>query len=212
MLGKLNFYGFVYSLGFLIFYYYIQKSSLKKKDLYFFLSLVLSILVARIFHVLDINNINYYLRQPIKAIEIWNGGLAWFGGVIGFIMAQILYLKFFGKKETKEIIKLLNRTILLLPIMIMLGRVANYLNQENEGIGILGIPQQIFEALTQGLLVFLIVLFSKKRVEKFIMSYSLIRLFTELFRTPFGIKENHFVIIIISIVSLIIYRKIVQNI
>ena len=94
----------------------------------------------------------------------------------------------------------------------MLGRVANYFNQENEGLGILGIPQQIFEALTQGLLVFLIVLFSKERVEKFIIGYSLIRLFTELFRTPFGIKENHFVIAVISIISLIIYRKIAQNI
>jgi phosphatidylglycerol:prolipoprotein diacylglycerol transferase len=208
---KPNFYGFIYSLAFLVFYYYIQKSNLKKKDFYFFISLFLSILFARFFHILDLNNLFYYLNNPIKIIEIWKGGLAWFGGVFGFLLAQIIYLKIVGKEEKKKLLKLLNNTILFLPIFIMLGRIANYFNQENLGVGFLGLPQQIFEALSQGLIVFLIVLFSKDRIKAFIIYYAILRTFTEFFRYPYGIKWNHFIIFSITLTILFVYKNMINK-
>ncbi len=205
-----NFYGFVYSLGFFLFYYFINKTHIEKKDFYFFISFLFSILFARIVHILDPNNLDYYLQNPINMIEIWKGGLAWFGGVIGFTIAQITYLIFSKKreKEKKEIIKLINKTILFVPIFIMIGRIANFFNNENCGIGFLGLPQQIFESLTQGLVVFLVVLFSQNRIESFIISYMILRLITEYFRYSVGIKITHFLVIFISFLILIIYRKI----
>jgi phosphatidylglycerol:prolipoprotein diacylglycerol transferase len=201
---SLNYYGFVYSLGFLVFYYYIQKSKLKEKDFYFLGNLAFSLFFARLFHVLDLNNLNYYIQNPLEIVKVWKGGLAWFGGVFGFLLFNFLYLKK-EKKERKELKRLIDKTILFVPIFIMVGRIANYFNQENKGIGFLGLPQQIFEGLSQGLLLFLIVLFSKNRTKSFIISYCLIRLFTEFFRIPVGFKKNHFIIFLISLIAIYTY-------
>lgn len=52
---------------------------------------VAALVGARVVHV--IANLGYYLPQPVQALEVWNGGLSSFGGLLfgvptGFIMAK----------------------------------------------------------------------------------------------------------------------------
>ena len=198
----MNYYGFIFFIGFLVFYYLVERSKLKRKEEYFVVTILFTIIFARIFHVFSM--FDYYSKNLANVFKIWEGGLAWYGGVFGFLLSQLYFIK---KENWLEIKKLLNKFILFVPIFIIVGRIANFFNNENKGVGFLFLNQQIFEAIFQGLFVFFIVLFSKDRIKSFILSYLIFRLFTEYFRYPVGFKINHLFFLIVSFLVLFIYRK-----
>jgi phosphatidylglycerol:prolipoprotein diacylglycerol transferase len=207
-----NFYGLIYSIGFLVFYYYLEKSKLKFKTLYFFLNVVFIIIFARIYHV--ISDFYLYKENITSILYIWNGGLAFFGGVFGFILANLIYLVIIKtknyniKEEIKHLYDLLNNIALFLPLLIFFGRIANYFNHENNGVFI--IPQQFFEALLQGLIPFILLLFIKEdRFLWFVIFYSVARFITEFWRFYFGFKIVHIfcAILFLTSLSLLVYKK-----
>ena len=55
------------------------------------LGLLFGILGARLYYVLF--NLNYYLKYPIEILEIYNGGLAIHGGIIGGTLTLIYFSK-----------------------------------------------------------------------------------------------------------------------
>lgn len=52
---------------------------------------VFGVIGARLIHVLD--NLDVYSDNPAKAFAFWKGGLAWYGGLIGGILAAIVYAR-----------------------------------------------------------------------------------------------------------------------
>jgi phosphatidylglycerol:prolipoprotein diacylglycerol transferase len=56
-----------------------------------FFVFILGIVGARIFYVLD--NLNYYLNNPLEIIMLQKGGLAWFGGLILGTISGYIYIK-----------------------------------------------------------------------------------------------------------------------
>lgn len=116
-------------IGFYIVYNNREKINLNKNeviDMLFYLILI-SLIGARIYYV--IFNLDYYLLYPQEIFMIWNGGLAIHGGIIfGFI-----YLYFYCKKKSINILKLISIIIPALLIGQIIGRWGNFFNQEAYG-------------------------------------------------------------------------------
>jgi phosphatidylglycerol---prolipoprotein diacylglyceryl transferase len=147
--------------------------------------------------------------DPLGVIAFWReGGISGmashgaFGGIIGAI-----YL--YAKKHGLSFWQLADDTSTMAPVGLGLGRVANYLNGELWGRptdlpwGVVFAetgggpfprhPSQFYEALAEGLLLFLVLWFYRKwhplpgRVALlFFMGYAVVRTFCEFFREPDG--------------------------
>lgn len=68
-----------------------------------------------------------YLHHPINFIAVWNGGMAFHGGLVGVIVASALFLR----KHPGLTFRLLgDEVVMLLPVGITLTRFANFINDE----------------------------------------------------------------------------------
>lgn len=203
-------YGLMYALGFLIGYlillYWSNKKKIKltQEDIFdiVFVTFLGVILGGRLGYVI-FYNLPYYLDNPHKIIAVWEGGMSFHGGLIGVIIAIMIY-SYIKKYHPFDILDLLS---MLVPIGLGLGRIGNFINQELYGRVAEGIPwamifptdpqklprhpSQLYEALLEGLVLFLI-LFSTKniklpvgvRASLFGILYSSFRIFSEFFREP----------------------------
>ena len=94
---NISYYLLVYLIGFvavlLTFLYKIKNKELNisEEQTYslIFWSLIGVTFGARIFHVIFWNP-NYYLASPIEIFYLWQGGLSFHGGLIGFVLGAIL--------------------------------------------------------------------------------------------------------------------------
>ena len=68
-----------------------KKISLDKFENMAFYAILSGFLGARIYYVLF--NLDYYLANPLEIIQVWNGGLAIHGGIIGAVLAIYFYCK-----------------------------------------------------------------------------------------------------------------------
>ena len=82
---------------------------------------------ARVYYVLF--NLNYYLDNPIEIIEVWNGGLAIHGGIIGAIIAIYVYCH----KNKWNLLEILDICAPALIIGQIIGRWGNFFNSEAHG-------------------------------------------------------------------------------
>jgi phosphatidylglycerol:prolipoprotein diacylglycerol transferase len=69
---------------------------------------------------------DYYLSDPLAILRVWEGGMAFHGGLIGTIVAMII----FGARRNIPILSLLDVTAAATPIGLFLGRIANFINGE----------------------------------------------------------------------------------
>jgi phosphatidylglycerol:prolipoprotein diacylglycerol transferase len=53
------------------------------------LAIIFGLIGARITHILD--NLNYYSSNPGQIAALWQGGLGWYGGLIGGSLAVVVY-------------------------------------------------------------------------------------------------------------------------
>ncbi len=163
---------------------------------------IISIIVGgRLGYVL-FYNFNYFFSNPIEIFFIWNGGMSFHGGLLGIIIGTII----FSKKNNFDKLVLLDVVSCVAPVGIFFGRLANFVNAElygkptdlpwsvifpqvdNQGRH----PSQIYEALLEGSLLFLILnLIIKRSSYKkgecaaiFLIFYSIFRIFSEFFREP----------------------------
>tara|TARA_Y100000996_G_scaffold402677_1_gene374884 strand:+ start:353 stop:1132 length:780 start_codon:yes stop_codon:yes gene_type:complete len=146
---------------------------------------------------------NYYINNILDIFKIWQGGMSFHGGLIGIIAAILL----FSKKHNDNAFKYLDIISIVAPIGIFFGRIANFINSELYGYetsapwGVKFIqidnlyrhPTQLYEAIFEGLILFLILLFFWKRKylqmpgkisSLFLIFYSIFRFFVEYFRIP----------------------------
>ena len=149
-------------------------------------------------------NFEYYSQNFYEILKIWKGGMSFHGGLIGVIIASIIFAKI--KK-----INFLNFTDIIAcaaPIGLLLGRIANFINGELYGKistlpwavifpdvdNIARHPSQIYEAILEGIVLFILINFfalKKKLLLKtgytsglFLILYSILRIFSESFREP----------------------------
>jgi len=161
------------------------------------------ILGGRIGYVL-FYNFEYFIQNFFEIFKVWNGGMSFHGGLLGVIIAILL----FSKKEKENFFKFSDIVCCVAPIGIFLVRIANFINGElygkitNVPWGVIfplagkdaRHPSQIYEAFLEGLVLFIILnyIFSKKKLlfipgyisSLFLIMYSVFRIFSESFREP----------------------------
>ena len=148
-------------------------------------------------------NFNYYINNILDILKVWEGGMSFHGGLIGVILASIL----FAKKHTQDSLLYMDLVALVAPIGIFFGRLANFINSELYGLptevpwavtfiqidNFARHPSQLYEAILEGIILFLILLYfwKKNYLQKpglisslFIIFYSVFRFITEFFRMP----------------------------
>ena len=219
-------FGWIYCQRFLI------KDSSKSKlfENYITYLIIGLILGGRIGYVI-FYNISYYLENPIEILMIWNGGMSFHGAVIGIIISSAI----FCKKNKEDLFYFLDLVALSSPIGIFLGRISNFINSELYGretniawsVKFLKVdnlnrhPSQLYEALFEGLLLFIILNFINSKNQNssgfissiFLIIYSIFRFFIEFTREPdahlgllyFNLSLGQLISIFTAILGLILY-------
>ena len=182
---------------------FIQNSEIKEKFDDFVTYVILGIIIGGRLGYIFFYNLSYYLNNLIDVIKIWQGGMSFHGGLLGVIIASIL----FAKKNNHNSFQYLDIIALVAPIGIFFGRIANFLNSELYGIttnvpwsvkfvqidNLNRHPSQIYEAIFEGLILFLILIFFRNKnylkfpgliSSLFLIFYSIFRFVIEFFRAP----------------------------
>lgn len=149
-------------------------------------------------------NLAFFLAHPLEIFAVWHGGMSFHGGLLGVIIATFL----FARKEKINAWKILDILAVIAPIGLFFGRIANFINMEVMGRpteSVLGVffngysdvprhPSPLYEAATEGLLLFIIMIslyrFTglRKRAGALSgilgMGYATFRIICEMFRAP----------------------------
>ena len=158
------------------------------------------ILGGRIGYIL-FYDLAFYIKNPIEIFYIWQGGMSFHGGLVGIILISL----YFVKKKQIDFYVFSDLLALISPIGLFLGRIANFINSELIGLpsnlpwSVIFIkidqiprhPSQLYEALLEGIMLFLILnlIFKFKKIKGYISAYFLIlysffRIVSEQFRLP----------------------------
>ncbi len=205
---RLSWYGLMYVLGFLASYLLVRYQIKKKdfgitrsevEDLYFYLILAL-IIGARLGYVL-FYDLKAYLDKPFEILAVWHGGMSFHGGLIGLLLAALL----FCRRRKKSFWKIADLIIVTAPIGLGLGRIGNFINGElygratqvpwamifPKGGPVLRHPSQLYESALEGGVLFFILWFMKDKdlprgglFSLFLTLYGGFRFFVEFFREP----------------------------
>ncbi len=136
---KIHWYGIAYLVGFICVYLWMARPAgrrrlgLTKEQIqdFLFYALIGVLVGGRTFFVInDIiskHDLSLYLSNPINFIAVWNGGMAFHGGLIGVIVAIALFLR---KHPGLRFRVLSDEVVMLLPIGITLVRLVNFVNDE----------------------------------------------------------------------------------
>lgn len=147
----------------------------------------------------------YYLENPLEALMVWQGGMAFHGGMLGVIIATWLFCRI----NKLPLLAFGDRVVAVVPIGIFFGRMANFINGELWGRVAPDVPwamvfpgagpdprhpSQLYQAGMEGLILFaiLMLLISRPAIRArpgfiagaFLAGYSIARIIGELFRQP----------------------------
>lgn len=121
-------YGFMLSLGFglsLILLNLRAKKENINADIivnFSFTALIWGIIGARIFYIIE--NIRYYIKNPLEIIMLQHGGLSWFGGLLFGVIFSVIYLK----KRKLSVRKIFDLCVPFAALAQAVGRVGCLLN------------------------------------------------------------------------------------
>ena len=87
-----------------------------------FLVFISGIIGARLFYVME--NINYYIKEPLEIILLSRGGLSWFGGLVSGFICSGVYLK----NKKLSLYKILDLMSPFVALAQAIGRVGCLLN------------------------------------------------------------------------------------
>jgi phosphatidylglycerol:prolipoprotein diacylglycerol transferase len=146
-----------------------------------------------------------YLADPLAILRVWEGGMSFHGGALGVITALIL----FARTRRIALFRLSDLVTAATPIGLFFGRIANFVNGElwgrpsdapwamvfpNAPGGMPRHPSQLYEAATEGLMLFTIlaVMAQQSAIRNrpgiitgaFLAGYAIARSVCELFREP----------------------------
>ncbi|KGR75804.1 prolipoprotein diacylglyceryl transferase [Ureibacillus sinduriensis] len=130
---EVRWYGILIALGIVLAYFVGQREAVKRglpedflADLLIW-AIPISIISARIYYVSM--KWEYYGANPEKIIQIWNGGIAIHGALIGAVITAFIYCK----KKGFSFLKVADILAPSLLIGQIIGRWGNFMNQEAYG-------------------------------------------------------------------------------
>ena len=146
----------------------------------------------------------YYVMNPLEALALWEGGMAFHGGALGVMLAGW----WFARRQGLDPLRVGDMVATAVPIGLGLGRVANFINGELYGRttdvawGMIfphagpepRHPSQLYQAFLEGLVLFVILFILSRDQDKrarpgylggvFLAGYAIARMIGEMFREP----------------------------
>ena len=149
---------------------------------------------------------NTFLHDPLFLFRVWEGGMASHGGLLGVLAVMLWY----AWKKKYPFWNLTDGLALVAPIGLFFGRIANFINgelwgrptdvpwavifpQAGDAVPTPRHPSQLYEALGEGLLLFIVLWLVRKTAwgkregavsALFLLVYAAVRIASEFFRTP----------------------------
>ena len=182
---------------------FIRKSDINEKFDDYITYLVIGIIIGGRLGYIIFYNFSYYINNFFDIFKVWEGGMSFHGGLIGIIIASIL----FSQKHNQDSFLYMDLVSLVAPIGIFFGRLANFINSELYGTptdipwavtfiqvdNLSRHPSQLYEAILEGIILFIILMYFKNKdyLKKpglisglFLIFYSIFRFFIEFVRVP----------------------------
>ena len=146
----------------------------------------------------------YYATHPLEIFAVWQGGMAFHGGLLGVIASQV----WFARSRGKPFWQVMDFVAPCVPPGLAAGRVGNFINGElwgrfsdpslpwgmvfpQSGSLLPRHPSQIYQFLLEGLLLFVLLWLYARREHKqaqvsamFLIGYGVLRFVAEFFREP----------------------------
>lgn len=205
---QVRWYGMMYLAGFAI-SYFIMKRLTSRRDtafrgervLDFLAYAALGVVVGGRLGYVVVYNLSYYLKHPLDVFALWHGGLSFHGGFIGVLLAG----GWFVRRHGLTFYEVADVVVVPLPIGLGLGRIGNFINGElfgratqlpwcmvfPQGGPVCRHPSQLYEALLEGLVLFLCLWFIGRSPRpsgvvfwSFAGLYGLLRFVVEFAREP----------------------------
>jgi len=206
---SLRWYGMMYLLGFVAAYLVGRKrarqawspmQSEQVEDLVF-TSALGAVLGGRVGYVF-FYGFDRFLTDPLWLFRVWEGGMAFHGGLLGVFLALIIY----ARKLGRPLGEVCDFVAPLAPIGLGLGRMANFINAElygrasdvswamvfpSDSLAIPRHPSQLYQCFLEGVVLFVLV-YGFTRVRRpawaasgvFLLGYGVARYGVEFFREP----------------------------
>jgi phosphatidylglycerol:prolipoprotein diacylglycerol transferase len=142
-----------------------------------------------------------YWREPIRIIQMWDGGMSFHGGLVGALIAGI----WVARRYHIPYLRLIDAGAVAGPIGLFLGRVANFINDElwgrvttvpwgvvfPNGGPLPRHPSQLYEAGLEGVVLFIVMMLLTRtdrpagEITGWLLTlYGVFRIFVEFFREP----------------------------
>jgi len=205
---QVHWYGLMYLLGFIsawgLAHWRVKQNKLdwtseQISDLIFFAALGI-ILGGRLGYMLFYDTWQF-LSQPWIVFKLWEGGMSFHGGLLGVIVAMIL----FARKIKKSFLQVTDFVVPLVPFGIAAGRMGNFINGELWG-RVTDVPwamvfprggpeprhpSQLYEFGLEGIGLFILVWWYSNKPRPtgcvsavFLIGYAVCRILAEFFREP----------------------------
>lgn len=164
-----------------------------------------TILGGRLGYVL-FYNLPFYLQDPLDALMVWHGGMSFHGGMLGVLLAIVL----FSTRRGISTLAFGDLIAAAAPIGLFFGRIANFINGELYGrpapdfayamvfprdpLQVPRHPSQLYEAALEGAVLFVLLAVAARTpairrhpgslAGLFLIGYGLSRIVVEFFREP----------------------------
>lgn len=195
-------YGLFYLLAVIIGYWFYRitqlshRFNLSSSDLenLFLLAFPLALAGARFYHVLSA--ITYYQAHPVEIFYFWQGGLGFYGALLGIVLAVWIY----NHLQLTDTLKILNCLAFYLPLGQAIGRLGNVINSEL-------LPYAYFEIILN-LLIFTWLNLRKPQQTfvAYLLFYGLGRFFLEFTRSDgvylSGLSHNQWVSLLLAAIGM----------
>jgi len=208
---QVHWYGIMYLLVFAIGWWLaVKRTDLKHipvkktqvEDIVFYC--VLGVVIGgRLGHVF-FYSFDSWLRDPLWPIKVWEGGMSFHGGILGVCLAMWWY----ARKQKYTFLDIMDFVTPSVPLAIGLGRIGNFIGQElwgrvttvpwgmefpnaKDSAGELRHPSQLYEAMLEGVLMFIVIYWFAQKPRPagavcslFVLLYGCARFSVEFTREP----------------------------
>ena len=207
---QVHWYGLMYVAGFSFAYWLCHryavagKAPIKPEQVegLIFWAAVGVFLGGRLGYVFFYSTLVEFLYNPAWVLRVWEGGMSFHGGLLGVLVAILL----FSRRNGIATGRLFDMVALATPIGLGFGRIGNFIGQELWGrptdlpwgmvfpadpSGLARHPSQLYQACLEGLLLFLVLwLFTRRERPEwsvgglFLVGYGCFRFLVEFVREP----------------------------
>ncbi|WP_444924002.1 prolipoprotein diacylglyceryl transferase [Microbulbifer sp. DLAB2-AF] len=208
---KVHWYGLMYLFGFVAAWWLAMRRStrpwspvIKSEVEDLILYCAIGVVVGGRLGYMFFYNLPQLMENPLSLFKVWEGGMSFHGGLVGVMLATVIYARKIGSTFPA----LIDFVAPLVPIGLGLGRLGNFIGQELWGRpteGPWGMvfpkdpellarhPSQLYQAFLEGLVLFAVLWwFSSKPRPRlavggmFVLLYGIFRFLVEFVREPDG--------------------------